>query len=85
MTGKKRDIDNALSELEDRDPMVPASVLVELRKQLIRNSETARAYAEKYAARGEAEVSERNSGMAFAYDIAAQKIAEELDLLGIPW
>ena len=67
----------------DGGDSIPAAVLQELRTRFMRNAETARAYAELYREKGEEKLSERNSGMAFAYGVAAQGIAEELERLGI--
>lgn len=77
-----RDTD-AFSGTEGGD-LIPASVLLELRTKFIKNAETAMTYAELYNQKGEKAASERNGGMAFAFRIAAQSIAEELDRLGIP-
>ena len=74
----------AFSGTEGGDLSVPASVLLELRTRFMRNAETAMTYAGLYMEKGEEKLSERNSGMAFAYGVAAQSIAEELDRLGIP-
>lgn len=68
----------------DGGDSIPASVLLELRTRFTKSAETASAYAELYREKGEEKLSERNSGMAFAYGVAAQSIAEELDRLGIP-
>lgn len=77
-----KDTDITFSGTDGGDS-IPASVLLELRSRFIRNAETARAYAGLYNQKGEKAASERNSGMAFAFRIAAQSIAEELDRLGI--
>lgn len=78
-----RDTD-AYSGTDGGDLSVPVSVLLEIRSRFTRSAETARAYAGLYREKGEEKLSERNSGMAFAYGVAAQGIAEELDHLGIP-
>lgn len=78
-----KDADITFSGTDGGDS-IPASVLQELRSRFIRNAETARAYAELYREKGEKAASERNGGMAFAFRIAAQGIAEELDRFGIP-
>lgn len=78
-----KDADITFSGTDGGDS-IPASVLQELRSRFIRNAETAMTYAGLYMEKGEEKLSERNSGMAFAYGVAAQGIAEELDRLGIP-
>lgn len=78
-----RDTD-AFSGTDGGDLTVPVSVLLEIRSRFMRSAETARAYAGLYREKGEEKLSERNSGMAFAYGVAAQGITEELDRLGIP-
>lgn len=83
VTDKKRDKGADFSGTDGGDS-IPASVLQELRSRFTRSAETARAYAELYNQKGEEKLSERNSGMAFAYGVAVQGIAEELDRLGIP-
>lgn len=77
-----KDTDITFSGTDGGDS-IPASVLLELRTRFTRNAETARAYAELYNQKGEKSASERNGGMAFAFRVAAQSIAEELDRLGI--
>lgn len=83
-SNSNRDKDAALLEMEGGDLSVPVSVLLELRTRFTRSAETAMTYAELYNQKGEKAASERNGGMAFAFRIAAQSIAEELDRLGIP-
>lgn len=78
-----RDTD-AYSGTDGGDLSVPVSVLLEIRSRFTRSAETAMTYAELYNQKGEKAASERNGGMAFAFRIAAQSIAEELDCLGIP-
>jgi len=78
-----KDTDITFSGTDGGDS-IPASVLQELRSRFTRSAGTASAYAELYREKGEEKLSERNSGMAFAYGVAAQSIAEELDRLGIP-
>lgn len=82
VTDKKRDIYADFSGTDGGDP-IPASVLRELRTKFMKNAETAMTYAELYNQKGEKAASERNGGMAFAFRVAAQSIAEELDRLGI--
>ena len=77
-----KDTDITFSGTDGGDS-IPASVLQELRTKFIKNAETAMTYAELYNQKGEKVASERNGGMAFAFRIAAQSIAEELDRLGI--
>lgn len=78
-----KDADITFSGTDGGDS-IPASVLLELRTKFIKNAETAMTYAELYNQKGEKAASERNGSMAFAFRIAAQSIAEELERLGIP-
>lgn len=79
-----KDADITFSGTDGGDLTVPVSVLLKIRSRFMRNAETAMTYAGLYMEKGEEKLSERNSGMAFAFRIAAQSIAEELDCLGIP-